>query len=116
MPIPYRLLFFLDNATTSIIEIKRLDLPDEPDRGKVYAWLLFDKASQALTKLDFVAMNSQPEAEERQFAQGQLRFSLREATFQPAASPADDEALLVCPPTDLPPALAAAVDTYLQAL
>ncbi|UOQ70077.1 hypothetical protein [Hymenobacter cellulosilyticus] len=27
MPIPYRTLYFLDNATTSILEVKRLDLP-----------------------------------------------------------------------------------------
>ncbi|RYU82857.1 hypothetical protein [Hymenobacter persicinus] len=112
MPVPYRTLFLLDSAEMSLVEIKRLDRPDEPDRGTLYSWLQFDKAAGTLTKLDFVSMDSQPEAEQREFRQGQLRFDLREATYRPADD-TSPRTLLVCPTTELPAALAAAIDRYL---
>jgi hypothetical protein len=113
MPVPYRTLFFLDNATTSIIEIKRLDVPEEQDPGVLYHWLLFDKAARALTKLEFLSMNSLPQAEEREFEQGSLRFDQHTGAYTSASTRATQQ-LAASRHSELPQVLARAVERYLQ--
>ncbi|UOQ50850.1 hypothetical protein [Hymenobacter cellulosivorans] len=115
MSVPYRTLFFLDNATTSIVEIKRLDLPDEADRSEIYAWLFFDKAARTLTKLEFLSMNSLPQAEEREFEQGSLRFDQHTGIYTSATTRATQQ-LAASRHAELPQSLATAVSSYLQGL
>ncbi|MCB2378976.1 hypothetical protein LGH70_15350 [Hymenobacter sp. BT635] len=115
MSIPYRTLYFLDNATTSIVEVKRLDLPAEQEPGKLYFWLLFDKAAQALTQLEFRSMNSLPQAEEREFAQGSLRFDPHTGAYT-SASTGHTQQLAAGRHTELPRPLAKAVEAFLQGL
>ncbi|TGE14085.1 hypothetical protein [Hymenobacter elongatus] len=115
MPVPYRTLFFLDNATTSIVEIKRLDLPTEQDPGLLYHWLLFDKATQNIIKLEFLSMNSLPQVEEREFAQGSLRFDPQTGAYT-SATTGQTQQLAASRHTALPQPLAQAAEGYLQAL
>lgn len=115
MPIPYLWLFFLENDSICIIEIKRTDLPGEQNPDKVYHWLLFDKKSQQLEKLAFVSMNSQPNVQERTFQQGQLRFTAEAGTFTEQQTGQQQE-LKLGRPAELPEDLTRAIDAYLQAL
>jgi hypothetical protein len=115
MPIPYRTLFFLDNATTSIVEIKRLDLPADQAPDVLYHWLLFDKAARTITGLGFRSMNSLPQAEEREFDQGSLRFDQHSGSFTSAAT-GHTQQLAASRHTALPEALAQATAAYLQSL
>ncbi|MCB2407949.1 hypothetical protein [Hymenobacter lucidus] len=115
MPVPYRTLFFLDNATTSIIEVKRLDLPDEQSPDVLYHWLLFDKAARTITKLEFLSMNSLPQAEEREFEQGSLRFDQHSGAYT-SATTGQTQQLAASRHTALPDTLAQATEAYLQSL
>ncbi|MCC2545423.1 hypothetical protein LJY25_03120 [Hymenobacter sp. BT175] len=113
MPIPYRTLYFLDNAATSIVEIKRLDLPDVETPDHLYHWLLFDKATRSLTKLEFRSMNSLVHAEEREFEQGSLRFDQHSGAYTSADTGLTQQ-LAASRHTALPQVLASAIAGYLQ--
>ncbi|ALD20532.1 hypothetical protein [Hymenobacter sp. DG25A] len=115
MPVPYHWLFFLENDTTSIVEIKRTDLPGEQNPDKVYHWLFFEKQSHLLHKLEFVSMNAQPDFQERTFQQGQLRFTAEAGTFTDQLT-GRQQALQVGRPAELPEDLGRAIAVYLQAL
>ncbi|TGE25053.1 hypothetical protein E5K00_07605 [Hymenobacter aquaticus] len=115
MPIPYRTLFFLDNATTSILEVKRLDRPDDAAPDQLYHWLLFDKAAGHLTRLDFLSMLSRPQAEEREFEQGSLRFDQHTGVYTSATTRATQQ-LAASRHGELPQQLATAVEGYLQSV
>ncbi|MBO0356355.1 hypothetical protein J0X19_00220 [Hymenobacter sp. BT186] len=80
MPIPYRTLFLLDTDTAAIFEIKRLDVQSN-NPGDVYFWLYFNKGTQALQPLTFVAMSNDGGVQQREFAQGHLRFTATEGTY-----------------------------------
>lgn len=82
----YRVLYLLQSPKLIILEIKRLNLPDTAPADQVYQWLHYLPATEQLTPLTFVAMHSAPPFEERQFAQGSLRFSSIEGTFQPVGT------------------------------
>ena len=113
MPLPYHILFYLENDSFILTEIKRLDLaPDEEDPGKLFYWLLFYNSTEVLRKLEFVAMDSQPDAQEREFQQGRLRFTPQAGIYQSYAT-GQTLALQVRRPDVLPPALADAVMAYL---
>jgi hypothetical protein len=109
MPIPYRTLFLLEADTAFIFEIKRLDVQSN-NPGDVYFWLYFDKATHALHPLTFVSMRVEDDVQQREFAQGHLRFTATKGTYtpQPAGVP-----LLVHPVT--PATLPAKVETALFA-
>ncbi len=69
-----KVLIFLDSKDQSIIEIKKLNMPEGSSPEKVYFWLLIDKHTQAVSRLDFISMKKQPE-QERFFRQGLLTFN-----------------------------------------
>ncbi|RDC55740.1 hypothetical protein DU508_15840 [Pedobacter chinensis] len=77
----YKILYRFENAETLIMEVQRLDLPDDADIAQIYHWLYFDKLSLSMVKLWFRSMDSSAEIEERYFEQGYLKFSETEATF-----------------------------------
>ncbi|UOQ70076.1 hypothetical protein [Hymenobacter cellulosilyticus] len=81
----------------------------------LYHWLLFDKAARTITKLEFLSMNSLPQAEEREFEQGSLRFDQHTGVYTSATTRGTQQ-LAASRHSELPQALAAAVDTYLQEL
>jgi len=77
----YKILYFFQNSDTVILEIKRLDLPDNADAEATFHWLYFDKITGSLIKLWFRSMDSSTEIEERYFEQGYLKFNKTEATY-----------------------------------
>lgn len=109
MPIPYRTLFLLEANTATIFEIKRLDVQSD-NPGDVYFWLYFDKANQELQPLTFVAMGTGGGVQQREFAQGHLRFTATEGTY----TPKEGGALLHLQPIT-PATLPAEVETALVA-
>ncbi|AIZ64296.1 hypothetical protein PK28_12485 [Hymenobacter sp. DG25B] len=115
MPITYRPLFFLENDSISLVEIKRTDLPGEQNPDQVYHWLRFDKKTQQLQKQAFVSMNSQPTLQERTFQQGQLQFTTETGTYTDQETGQRQE-LRVQNPAELPEDLTRAIAAYLQAL
>ncbi|NML65399.1 hypothetical protein HHL22_09305 [Hymenobacter sp. RP-2-7] len=82
----YRVLYLVSSADLHLLEIQRLNLPATAPNSEVYQWLHYVPASNQLTPLTFVSMHSAPPFEERQFKQGELRFSNIEGIFQPAGT------------------------------
>ncbi|KQC00748.1 hypothetical protein [Pedobacter sp. Hv1] len=74
-------LYFLDNTTVFIIEIKRTDLAEGADISAVYNWMKIDKATLEVTSLSFRSMDSSAQVEERFFEEGYLKFNEDEGTF-----------------------------------
>lgn len=115
MSLPYRPLFHLENEALILIEIRRLDLPPtEQDPGRLYHWLLFDKGTRQLQKLDFESMSAGAAVQERVFRQGRLQFTAQAGTYAPRGG-GPPLALRVQPPAALPAPLASAVLAYLRA-
>lgn len=110
----FRVLFLLQSSALTLLEIRRLDLPDSAPKGALYRWLRYEAATETLTALDFVSMHAAPPLEERQFRQGTLEFSAEVGTFRPADDPAAAYTLTLSPAQELPPALAAQVAALLR--
>ena len=113
MPLPYRILVYLENSFFVVTEVERLDRPDERDPGRRFSWLLFYKASAALRPLDFVSKDVQPDAQERMFRQGRLRYTAQGGVYQSYGTGQTSQ-LRVGSPAELPPALAAALEEHWQ--
>jgi hypothetical protein len=105
--------FYLPSHTLSLIEIKRQDLGEISDPGKLFHWLLLDHQTQTLEKLEFRAMNSQPPEEAREFAQGSLQFNQSSGSFQANAN-GQTHTLQVLPVAQVPESLLALVNHYLD--
>jgi len=76
---PFRSLFAFADDHTALVEIKRLDLPPDSPKERVYHWLWLDGA--APTALTFRAMERQP-LQYRLFAEGELWFDADGADLQ----------------------------------
>lgn len=74
-------LYYLENPSISIFEIKRTDLPEDADISIIFHWLMFDKQTLSISKLEFISMDRTENVEERFFAQGYLKFNAQEGTF-----------------------------------
>lgn len=74
-------LYFLENFSMQIIEIKRTDLPEDAEISEKFKWLKFDKETNEISQLDFSSMDSSAEIEERYFEQGYLKFNNTTGTF-----------------------------------
>ncbi len=74
-------LYFLENPTSYVIEIKRTDLPKDAPIKERAKWMMIDKKSLTITSLDFLSLDSAGEIEERWFEQGYLKFNLTEGTY-----------------------------------
>ena len=113
MPLPYRILVYLENSFVVVTEVERLDRPDERDPSRRFSWLLFYKESAALRPLDFVSQDAQPDAEERTFGQGRLRYTAQGGVYQSYGTGQTSQ-LRVGSPAVLPAALADALEAYWQ--
>lgn len=74
-------LYFLENFSMIIIEIKRTDLSEDAEIGEKFKWLKFDKETNEISELNFSSMDSSEEIEERYFEQGYLKFNNTTGTF-----------------------------------
>ncbi len=113
--IDFQVLFYFSNENTSIIEIKRLDLPQETDRNQRYYWLTYHEASGAMERLHFVSMQVSSDSEERVFEEGLLHFNQEQALYTDLDS-FDTETLQVKKPDLLPEALRSVISLYFQRL
>lgn len=74
-------LFLLENTYLQLIEIKRTDLPEDADMAEKCKWLRIEKKTLEISQLDFAAMDSSDQVEERYFEQGYLKFNSTSGTF-----------------------------------
>ena len=81
---PYKILFFLENESIVIAEIKRTDLPDTATPDMKFHWVKYVKKSALVEILVFRAMNTTEELQERCFKQGTLKFTKSEGSFEDA--------------------------------
>ncbi|PQA55481.1 hypothetical protein [Siphonobacter curvatus] len=110
--IPFQALFHLLDETIDLVEIKRLDLPDEKDRSQLYYWLLIrDTQVQRLT---FVSMTRNETSQERVFEEGLLHFDTEMALYTDLDSLATHR-LAVQNPAILSEALEKRIQNYLTA-
>lgn len=66
----YKILYYLDSDTHFLSEIKDETIKSD-DKSKIYYWILYDKYSSDIIKLDFVSMSEN----KRVFKQGELTFN-----------------------------------------
>ncbi len=82
-PLPtLHVLYFLEGEDLFLAEVKRTDLINEPDKSKVFFWLLVKKQTETVEKLDFVSMKSEEGKEQRLFLQGDLFFDTQGGSFE----------------------------------
>lgn len=77
--IPFQTLFHLLDETMDLVEIKRLDLPDEKNPNQLYYWLLIRETQ--LQRLTFVSMIRNEISQERVFEEGLLHFDTEMALY-----------------------------------
>ncbi len=80
MPV-FECLFFLENTSMYIIEVKRTDLPADAEPSHKFKWLRIAKTDLETETLIFQSMDSAGDLEERFFEQGYLKFNEIEGTF-----------------------------------
>ncbi|GAB3978517.1 hypothetical protein GCM10028806_41810 [Spirosoma terrae] len=74
----FRVLYYLDNESASIVEIKRLDIDPDSPVYKLYYWLFWNKDNNNPEQLRFVSMTSLADSEKRVFEHGALSFNEQE--------------------------------------
>lgn len=74
-------LYFLENETHAILDIKRLDLGENLNLTEACFWLIFDKQKLTIQKLSLRSVDADGEVQERFFDQGYLKFNSQNGTF-----------------------------------
>ncbi|WP_321330792.1 hypothetical protein [uncultured Bacteroides sp.] len=82
---PYEVLFFLENESVAIVEIKRTDLPESATPDMKYHWVRCTKSNHLVDLFTFWKMNATDELQERWFEQGELKFSPLSGYFEDSA-------------------------------
>ena len=77
----FKTLYLLDNEKFIFIEVKRTGLTDEKDPAKIYFWLVYEKATEKIQRLQFVSMHSDEHEEQRVFKQGILKFDSQKGHY-----------------------------------
>lgn len=77
----YNCLYYLENATHCILEIKRTDLEEDADISIKFRWLFLNKNTKQVQSLIFRSMDSSGEVQERFFEQGYLKFNEQIGTY-----------------------------------
>jgi hypothetical protein len=77
----FECLFFLENSSLQIIEIKRNDLTEDAEASEKFKWLRIDKETLQIIPLNFASMDSSGEIEERYFNEGYLKFNNTTGTY-----------------------------------
>lgn len=78
----FKVLFYFSSPDYSLIETKRLDLPESAAPGDVYKWLVFEHATSEFTNLTFKSMKKEGLLEYRSFQEAELSFDVSEAQLQ----------------------------------
>jgi hypothetical protein len=77
----FECLYFLENFYLALIEVKRLDLPENAATSEKFHWLKIDRETLKITPLTFRSMDSSSKVEERYFEEGFLKFNPTIGTF-----------------------------------
>jgi hypothetical protein len=77
----FECLYLLSNHDLHIIEVKRLDLPDQASTSEKFHWLKINGRNFEITPLTFISMDSTETIEERYFEEGYLKFNEQNGTF-----------------------------------
>lgn len=109
----FNVYFYLPGNLLTLLEIKRQDLGDESDPGQLYHWLKFDSTIGSLERLEFRSMKAEPPKQEREFAQGSLKFNAHSGTFVEATTGVSHE-LKVLPNEQVPESILALIESYLD--
>lgn len=73
-------LYFFDNQDFSLIEVEKLDCLDHEPLDKKYFWLMWNKKTKRLQRLEFTSMEKAKDYQTREFRQGKLKFDNERAT------------------------------------
>nr|WP_068886756.1 hypothetical protein [Pedobacter panaciterrae] len=74
-------LYYLENDSDCLLEIKRNDLPADADISDIFRWLYINKHTFEISPLVFRSMDSSGEVQERFFDQGYLKFNDHTGTY-----------------------------------
>lgn len=74
-------LFIFENEKETIVEVKRLNMPEKSLPQDVYFWLKIDKETGICVQLKFVSMQKEP-IQIRIFDQGKFTFDTKGAVFE----------------------------------
>ena len=77
----FQCLYLLANPHLGLIEVKRLDVPEDAPTADRFFWLRLDRQSSEISRLDFRSMDSAAEVQERYFEQGFLKFNATTGTY-----------------------------------
>ncbi|MEX0595013.1 MAG: hypothetical protein WD512_00825, partial [Candidatus Paceibacterota bacterium] len=77
-----KLLYSFESDSLIISEFKRKDVKESRPPEERFFWLLFNKESKKLNRLDFVSMESEKSIEKRTFSEGNLAFTSSNGYFQ----------------------------------
>lgn len=78
---PFKVLFWFENDSKIITEIKRTDIQSE-DKSLVYKWMVIQKENEErISVLTFQSLESSEEKQIRVFAEGKLEWNAEEALF-----------------------------------
>ncbi|WP_026896868.1 hypothetical protein [Daejeonella oryzae] len=79
----FDILFFFDSLHKSVFEVRRHGTEEISDLSKSFYWLLLDKNTKTIHRLDFVSLSKFPNYEKREFNQGTLKFNSTSAHYIP---------------------------------
>ncbi|WP_448104350.1 hypothetical protein [Pedobacter panaciterrae] len=78
---PFTCLYYLENDSDCLLEVKRNDLPANADIADIFRWLYINKQTFEISPLVFRSMDSSGEVQERFFDQGYLKFNDQTGTY-----------------------------------
>jgi hypothetical protein len=78
----FNCLYYFTSAETTILEIKRLDLPSGAALGDIYKWLVVDQRTNKVCELQFKSMSQTEQQEERIFKEGEFHFNHQEGRLK----------------------------------
>ncbi len=85
--IKFEILFYFSSPDYSLLETKRLDLPEDAPPGEVYNWIVYEHGTNEFINLSFTSMKKEPPLEYRSFKEAELSFDLSEAQLQLHGTP-----------------------------
>jgi len=102
------------NERFALVEIKRLDLPEDSPKDKLYYWLFISTETKKIERLEFVSMGEEDVRGNmmniRTFKNGELRFDKSYAKF---VLDNDGHILMNCSEELIPPEIHKLISDYL---
>ena len=71
----FKVLYFFENSTHVLSELKRVDLPESSPVNERFHWLVYNKENREITRLGFSSMGKDDFFETREFSAEKLKFN-----------------------------------------